>query len=459
MIKKIILVLLLTSISHAGMAQTVLDDYIQVGLENNLALKQKDFSYRKSITSLKEARGLFLPSISINARYTRSDGGRIIEFPVGDLMNPVYQSLNQLTGQNLFPAIKNEKIKFLREKEHDTKFEIIQPLFQPEIYYNYKIKSNLLEMERAERNSFARVLICDIKTAYYNYLITAGVTSILNATENILNENLRVSRSLFNNDKATIDIVYRAEAELSRLKQEQVRAASDCKTAGAYFNFLLNRSLEDPIVVDTNVIQYTISNMSLEKAIDLAIKRREELNQINYAYEAAENNITLNKSKFLPNILLAANYGYEGEEYSFGKNDDYWTASLVMQWNLFRGFQDKLKVEQAEYDRKNLELRKLELENQIRLQVRSTYYNYEVAQKSIETAIAQKLSSQKSFEIINKKFNEGMASQIEFIDARTTLTNAELNNTISKYQELISLAELEKVIAANPTTYKISEVK
>lgn len=35
-------------------------------------------------------RGMFLPSVSIEARYSRAGGGKIIEFPVGDLMNPVY---------------------------------------------------------------------------------------------------------------------------------------------------------------------------------------------------------------------------------------------------------------------------------------------------------------------------------------------------------------------------------
>ena len=41
---------------------------------------------------------MFLPDISMNARYTVARGGRIIEFPVGDLLNPVYITLNMLTA-------------------------------------------------------------------------------------------------------------------------------------------------------------------------------------------------------------------------------------------------------------------------------------------------------------------------------------------------------------------------
>jgi len=38
------------------------------------------------------------------ASYTKADGGRTIDLPLGDLLNPVYQSLNQLMGQQNSPA-------------------------------------------------------------------------------------------------------------------------------------------------------------------------------------------------------------------------------------------------------------------------------------------------------------------------------------------------------------------
>ncbi|MBN1561575.1 TolC family protein [candidate division KSB1 bacterium] len=66
------------------------DRYIQQALDSNLALQQADFSYQKSIAALREARGLFLPGVDIQARYSRADGGRLIEFPVGDMLNYDY---------------------------------------------------------------------------------------------------------------------------------------------------------------------------------------------------------------------------------------------------------------------------------------------------------------------------------------------------------------------------------
>jgi len=82
-----------------------LENYIRVGLESNLALQQQKFSLAQSIEALNEARGKYFPSIDIGARYTRAGGGREIIIPVGDLVNPIYKTLNALLeAQGLDPA-------------------------------------------------------------------------------------------------------------------------------------------------------------------------------------------------------------------------------------------------------------------------------------------------------------------------------------------------------------------
>ncbi|NJO25856.1 MAG: TolC family protein, partial [Bacteroidia bacterium] len=53
-----------------------------------------------SLVALKEARSLFLPTTWFETQYTLANGGRTIDIPVGNLMNPVYKTLNQLTGTN-----------------------------------------------------------------------------------------------------------------------------------------------------------------------------------------------------------------------------------------------------------------------------------------------------------------------------------------------------------------------
>ena len=98
--KSAILIFLLGICINIFSQTNVLDNYIKLGLENNLAIQQKQASYEKSIAVLKEARGLFFPHIQINARYSLAEGGRTIEFPVRQLFQGYTDYNNFIKGIN-----------------------------------------------------------------------------------------------------------------------------------------------------------------------------------------------------------------------------------------------------------------------------------------------------------------------------------------------------------------------
>ncbi len=244
---RLFILMLLSSLLVQG--QDILNEYVRIGIENNLSLKQKLSSYQKSLEALKEARGLFYPDISFNARFSLAEGGRELDLPVGDLLNPVYSTLNALTSSSMFPTIENQKFMFLRPIEQETKIRILQPVFNADIYYNTKIKRELTIFENDDVNQYKRELVAEIKKAYYNAAIADGVLSMLRETRNLLTENIRVNKKLIENNKVTPDYLYRSETELSKFDQELQDAEKNKKNAFAYFNFLLNRSLTDSIII------------------------------------------------------------------------------------------------------------------------------------------------------------------------------------------------------------------
>lgn len=442
---------LLISVSMVFARQNILENYVQQGMENNLALKQQTLTFEQSKQALNQVRGMFLPSVSLEARYSRAGGGRMIDIPIGDMMNPVYGTLNELLSaigqQPGFPTnIPNEHIPFLREREHDTKVRVIQPIFQPAIYYNYRIKSNLTNVQQAATSMFKRQLTADIKTAYYNYLKTRQVIELLQKTRKLLEENLRVSKSLFEIGKATEEVVFRAKAEISEFDQKNAEAGKNKKLSAAYFNFLINRPLDSDIkIIDEDKLTF-YQPINLEEARAKAIQNREEFRQLRSAVAVTKNSISLTKGTFLPGVTGVLDYGYQGEKYSFTEKDDYWMASLVLQWNLFNGFQDRSKYKQSSLEKQKFETQLLELENKIKLQVQEATENLSVAHKSIIAAEERLNSAKQSFKIVNKKYEQGMASQIEYIDARTTFTNAGINRVIFRYDFQIRFVEFENVI-------------
>ena len=452
-----IVVLTVLSASALQAQNETLDGFVRHALDSNLALKQADFSYQKSMAALNEARGMFLPSVSLEARYSRAQGGRIIDLPIGDLMNPVYNTLNLLTHIPLFPTdVPNQQFQFFREREHDTKVRIVQPVFQPQIYFNYKIKKYASEIENASRNAYARQLVADVKTAYYNYLAALQVVRLSESTLQVLQENLRVSENLVKNDKATVDVVYRAHAELSRIEQKKAEAEKLRRLAKAYFNFLLNRPLDKEIEIELTPFPADTTLPDYESVEANALQRREELQQLNAAMDAQQNGVKLSRANFLPSLSLVFDYGYQGEQYTFTDDYDYWMASAVLQWNFFHGGQDRARVQQAKLDYLRLETQKEELQKKIQLDVRRAFENVRVVKDSIEAAMREKKAAHQNFEIISKKWRLGMAPQIEYLDARNPDTQAELNSIIVHYDYFIKQAELQKAAAMYPWPKKMN---
>ena len=442
--------LFLLLISPGISAQGILQEYITQGLENNLALKQKESSFRQSLEALNEARGLFYPAVSLNARYTVSEGGRVIDFPVGDLMNPVYATLNQLTASNLFPQIENQQIRFLRPREQETKLRLIQPVINTDLYYNAKIKKELSVSEEINLEQYKRELIAGIKKAYYTVGMTESLLNMLEETRLLLLENIRVNTKLVENNKITRDNLLRSQTELSKFEQQLQVAAKNQQVAAGYFNFLLNRPLTDSILVEAPIISPLPAGLQ-DNYTQQAVQNREEIKNLEQYGHISDLSIKMNRSSRLPDLFVLADYGFQGESYQFNKNQDYMQASVVLSWDLFNGFQNKARIRQALIQKEMVERQLDEAKSQIELQVINAMHELKASEAGVTAAENQAWSAREGFRLVRRKYEEGQASLIEFMDARNSLTQAEENLIISRFTYLSDNAEFEKVITnSNP---------
>src|SRR5882724_4264679 len=111
--KPLLVLCVLTSVNNAFAQPGLLDNYIDSAFKNNIVLQQKNISLEKAEYALQIAKGFYYPTVAFSAGYQTSGGGRDINFPIGDLLNNVYSTLNKLTQTNDFAQLKNQHINFL----------------------------------------------------------------------------------------------------------------------------------------------------------------------------------------------------------------------------------------------------------------------------------------------------------------------------------------------------------
>ena len=431
----------------AGDFDTVVATYVTEGLRSNLALQGESLEVEKAAHALAEARARFYPQLSLEARYTRAEGGREIEVPLGTALNPVYSTLNDLLvaqGQPAqFPQISDTTIPFLRSEEQDTRVVFRQPIYAPAIPAAVRAQRALLDASSFNRMAIARALRRDITVAYVDWLKARSSVEIVAASEALLRENLRVNESLFGNGKITEDLVLRAKAELLDVEQQKRDAANLASQAQSYFNFLLNRQLLSSIEATsppTNVAPY---DTALEQLWSTALDRRPEIAQVEQLRRASNEQVRIARKQKWPTLSFGLDAGTQGEEYRFGDGYNFGTASLIFTWRIFDGGGDTARVHQARATEKQLVLRQEEIAQQIRLEVQQSFDRLTTARDSLATAAARADAARAAFRIASRKRDEGVISQVEFIDARSSLTGAELNLNVTRFNVLARRAELE----------------
>ncbi len=428
--------------------ESLLDAYIREGLDSNLSLRQKEADYHKSLWALEEARGYFFPALKLQARYTVADGGRIIDFPVGDLLNPVYRTLNLLTGTQDFPDIGNESFRFYRPREQETKLELTQPLFDPDISTQYRLRRSLSEASLADMESFKRQLVEDIKSAYYGYMKARSMERLTSDTREVLQENLRVNRKLVENQLASVEVIYRSQAELAKLEKAEAEVEKQKQLAVSWFNFLLNREPGTPVETDSLPAVFPV--LELGAAQEQALAGREEMDQLDHALDASLQAVRLYRGRSLPKLFAVVDYGFQGEQYRFSGEDDFVLASLVLSWDLFKGRQNRAKTRQALADQDKMEFLLEETRRRIELEAEQAWYDLQAARKSLAAAKTERIHSGEAFKQVDRRYREGNVSQLEWMDARNNLSTASEHVIQAEFDLAVSYAAYERVTAGYP---------
>lgn len=426
----------------------VLEDYIREGLAANLNLRNSELAVQQSVEQIRQAKGLLYPTVSFEATYTRAAGGRSILIPVGDLVNPVYSTLNQLTQSNQFPQIENVKEQFLPDGFHDTRFRVVQPLYNTDIRYNKRIREESAAIPRAAREVQATELRYDIAKAYLQYLQTLEAARIYRSSKVVVEELHRVTQRLVANHKATPDAVYNTEYELSKLETDIVKAGKNSALAGSYFNFLLQRELDVPIIADTLFYNAPIEAMEpLDLCVERAWANRKEPSQLDAALRVNSTLLAMQESnRKMPRLALAVDAGAQGFGYQFNSEQWYALGALQLSWPIFSGYQKLAKEQETRLQGLELANQQELLRQQIRLQVTQAWQELYAAERSLEQARKAVESTRSAFRIVQRKYEEQQAIQLELFDARNKVTTAEIALSIARLEAQVRQAELQRAM-------------
>ncbi|BAV07508.1 Outer membrane protein TolC [Filimonas lacunae] len=432
---------------------TVLDKYIQEGFEHNLVLQQKNISLDKAMYSLKNAQSLYLPTVNFMFDYQTADGGRNIPLPLGDLLNGVYSTLNQLTASNSFPQLKNESINFLPKNFYDGKIRTTIPIINTDIGYNKQIQQQQVTLQEYEVEVYKRELVKSIKTAYFNYLMAAQAVGIYQASLQMAQESKRVNEKLLENGKGLPAYVLRSESETENINAQISEAQQQTQNARLYFNALLNR--EATAEIDNSYdTEAQLQQATQQLGDSLVNSAREEIKQVQQLITLNQTVVKMNQQYRVPKLNGFLDLGSQSQDWKFNGQSRYYMAGVSLSVPLYAGNRNNLKIKQSQLDVKNAEVNKALLLQQISVSTGMARNNLYSAWRTCQATLKQQEAAATYFRLIDKGYKAGTNTFIETVDARSQLTHAQLAITLNRYKVLIAAASLERENASYPINNK-----
>jgi len=446
---KIFFILLITSQGVNGQSD-ILNNYVQQGLADNESIRQQNFQLKKSMYALKEATGMFFPSVSLEANYIDDKGGRSIDFPIGDIINPVYRNLDQInqaahTGAPGYPTLNNVSVQLNPSNYYDAYFQVAMPIVNAEIWYNRSIKKDQIKMQQNEVLIYKRELVKDIKVAYFGYLKAVQAITIYENALRMVKENERVNQKLVDNGKEVVYVLSRSKSEVSKIEAQLNEAQNTKKNAAAYFNFLINKPAGSEITIDEILLGNTLA---LPDDLTQTSDRREELAKLMLASKINQSVLDLRKASWVPKIGASIDLGSQASDFQFNSSSRYYLLGVSFDWSLFKGWSDVNRVKQAKLDMDALDAQTKYAKSQLQLAASTAANSYVSARQNFSSAVEQETSAAQYYSLMEKKYREGQALYIEYLDARNESTLASLQKSITYFDAWIRYTELERANAS-----------
>lgn len=417
------------------------DRYVRLGLDAAFSQRQQAIQLDLAGARRREVLGNALPKVELSSTRTEV-GGNVVD--IGRFINPAYAALNQLLGQPAFPTDVSFRLPFRQQ----SFVRLTQPVFAPQAWFGAQAASRAEDAQRLARDGASRDVERDIRLAWLQWQRARQGVAVYDAAVPLAEEALRVSERLVQAGVRTPDAVLSARADLSAVRQERAQVAQQVDAAARWLNHLVARPLQAPVEGDS--LASPMAPAPLDELLRDAVRGREELRQLDAAARASESQRRSAQSTFLPTLAVAFDYGIQGQDYGWRGDKEFRIATIVAQWNVLNGAADRARVQQATLQRRALDAQHDEVSSLVAMQVRTAHDAVVVALQAIASATDRRVASERAYALLRRRYDEGLATPIELLEARREATAAALNLVITTTDYHARRIELDRAAAPAP---------
>ncbi|MEG4026350.1 MULTISPECIES: TolC family protein [unclassified Microcoleus] len=322
---------------------------------------------------------------------------------------------------------------------------------------NIRAAEEQLRLRELDVERQAEQLRFDTAEAYYNLQNSDGQVAIRQASVRNAQQSLRDAEALERAGVGTRFAVLQAQANLANEVQQLSVARRDQRVAQRRLAEILNISQSTNLTAADPVEQAGSWRLSLEESIVQAFKNRPELEQQLVQRDISKQQRRSIQAGRLPQLSVGGSYNVLGQDpddpnpYATRGWADGYSIRASLTWSIFDGGAANARVRQRNADITIAESRFDQLRNQVRREVEQAYFGLESSFENIETSEAGVLQSREALRLARLRFQAGVGTQTDVIQAETDLTRAERNRLSAIVTYNLGLSSLQRAVSNLPT--------
>ncbi len=290
----------------------------------------------------------------------------------------------------------------------------------------YEASKTVLNTRRLDTVRIRNLVALDFVTGYFDLLEAEKMILVAQKEVERLESHSRNAETLYEEGVITKNELLQAQVKISDAKQRLLTAGNLRAPTASRLNNIISRPLKTDIqAADVDGPSYDITVLELEGAWQTAERLRPEIGIVDETVNALELEKTARRSEYFPEIFARGGYDYTENEYQLHEGN--WSLVLGMHVNLFNGRGTSAELLKIGHTREKLLEQKNKLIDEIRLEVERYVLDVKTAMEKIavtENAVAQ---AEENLRINRVRYEEGVGTATDVLDAVTLLTTAETN--------------------------------
>jgi outer membrane protein TolC len=441
-----------------------LEQCITYALENTVDVKNARVDEQIAKARVRETTGIGLPQIDASVGVTHNQ--KLPRFFGPNTTDSTSFSFFQnIEGAEDGDIVAGRNF-FQLPSSGNAALTINQLLFNSSYLIGLKAAKTYKELAAKNTEQTAIQIVENVMKAYYGVLVNNERITLFDNNIARVDSLLQTTIALNKNGFAEEIDVDRIRVTLNNLKSERLKFVNLQNLSSSLLKYQMNFPMNEELSISGDISELTIDEKlldSYEEGWDF--KNRIEYRVLDTQRSLQELNLKNKYAASLPSLSAFANLGYSTQSPDIGglfktntnisdngsigpdKWYSYSTFGVTLSIPLFSGLQRTYQAQQAKLELLKTQNSVASLRQGIDLSIQQNSVTYK---NSIETLKSQDQNmdlAEKVARITKIKYEQGVGSNIEVIDAESSLREAQVNYYNALYDALIAKVDLDKAYA------------